>query len=205
MEDDSELLRRWRDGDRAAGNALFKRHFAGIYRFFRNKVDSQVEDLVQRTFAVCVESRDRFRGEASVRTYLFGIARNILFDHIRRGRRSGEPVDPEQVSIIDLGASPSSRLAARAEEVLLVRALRTIPVAQQVILELVYWEHFTGPELGVFLGVPEDTARSRLRRARQLLEAAMTRLSANPALVSSTLDNLDVWTADLREKMAVPT
>ncbi|MBL9103825.1 MAG: sigma-70 family RNA polymerase sigma factor [Myxococcales bacterium] len=203
MDDDSELLQRWRAGDRGAGNTLFKRHFAGIYRFFRNKVDTHVEDLVQRTFHVCVESRDRFRGEASVRTYLFGIARNVLFEHLRRGRRAGEPLDPEETSIVDLGASPTSLLAARAEEVLLVRALRTIPVAQQVILELVYWEHLTGHELGVFLGVPEDTARSRLRRARRLLEEAMTRLSANPALVSSTLDNLEVWTADVREKMTV--
>ncbi len=199
MEDEFALLQRWRSGDRVAGGALFKRHYDGIYRFFRNKVDSGVEDLVQRTFTICVEGRDRFREESSLRTYLFAIARNLLYEHLRRRYRSREELDPDSASIVDLGASPTSMLAARAEELLLVRSLRTIPVASQVILELVYWEHFTGSELGVFLGVPEDTARSRLRRARQLLEAALTRLSNSQALLSSTLDNLERWTGAVRD------
>lgn len=202
MESDRELLQRWRAGDRAAGNVLFKRHFEAVYRFFRNKVDQGVEDLVQRTFTACVEGRDRFREEASLRTYLFGIAHNLVYEHIRRRRRADEIVDPEVASIVDLGASPTSILAARAEENLLVQALRRVPLASQVILELFYWEQFTGAELGVFLGVPEDTARSRLRRARQQLEAVLKQLQAAPVLVSSTLENLDGWAEGLRLQLA---
>ena len=205
MESDRDLLQRWRTGDRAAGNVLFKRHFESVYRFFRNKVDQGVEDLVQRTFTACVEGRDRFREEASLRTYLFAIAHNLLLEHIRRRGRPGAAVDPDVASIVDLGASPTSILAARAEENLLVQALRRVPMASQVILELFYWEQFTGAELGVFLGVPEDTARSRLRRARQQLEAALTQLRAAPALVSSTLENLDGWAAGLRVQLAART
>jgi RNA polymerase sigma factor (sigma-70 family) len=202
VESDRELLQRWRAGDRAAGNVLFKRHFEAVYRFFRNKVDQGVEDLVQRTFTACVEGRDRFREEASLRTYLFGIAHNLVYEHIRRRRRADEIVDPEVASIVDLGASPTSILAARAEENLLVQALRRVPLASQVILELFYWEQFTGAELGVFLGVPEDTARSRLRRARQQLEAVLKQLQAAPVLVSSTLENLDGWAEGLRLQLA---
>ena len=44
------------------------------------------------------------------------------------------------------------------------------------MLELYYWEALTGGEIGELLGVPEDTARSRLRRARLLLEAEIQRL-----------------------------
>ncbi len=205
MESDRELLQRWRAGDRAAGNVLFKRHFEAVYRFFRNKVDQGVEDLVQRTFTACVEGRDRFREEASLRTYLFGIAHNLVYEHIRGRRRAGEIVDPEVASIVDLGASPTSILAARAEENLLVQALRRVPMASQVILELFYWEQFTGAELGVFLGVPEDTARSRLRRARQQLEAVLKQLQAAPVLVSSTLENLDGWAEGLRLQLAART
>ena len=202
MESDRELLQRWRAGDRAAGNVLFKRHFEAVYRFFRNKVDQGVEDLVQRTFTACVEGRDRFREEASLRTYLFGIAHNLVYEHIRRRQRAGEIVDPEVASIVDLGASPTSVLAARAEENLMVQALRRVPLASQVILELFYWEQLTGAELGAFLGVPEDTARSRLRRARQQLEAVVKQLQAAPVLVTSTLENLDGWAEGLRLQLA---
>jgi len=200
MATDMELLQAWRTGDRGAGNALFKRHFNSVYRFFRNKVDEGIEDLVQRTFTACVEGRDRFRDESTLRTYLFAIAHNILKEHFRRAKRTTEPLDLEDVSIVDLGASPTSVLAARDEESLVVQSLRKIPIASQEILELFYWEQLTGAELGQVLGVPEDTARSRLRRARQQLESAISQLQASPALVTSTLSTLDVWARGMREK-----
>lgn len=205
MTSDSELIRAWRAGDRRSGSILFERHFDSIRRFFRNKVDHGVEDLVQRTFVACLEGRDRFREEASFRTYLFAIANNLLRDHFRRQRRATDELDLERLSIVDLGAGPSSLLVAKAEEKLLLHALRQLPLASQVILELFYWEQFTGAELGVFLGVPEDTARSRLRRARQQLEAVLKQLQAAPVLVSSTLENLDGWAEGLRLQLAART
>jgi len=203
MASDSELLHAWRAGDRNAGNELFQRHFDAVYRFFRNKVDGGVEDLVQRTFAACVEGRDRFREEASFRTFLFAIAHNLLREHYRRGRRQPTPVDIDEVAIVELGAGPSSVLAARAEEQLLVQALRRIPLGSQVLLELYFWEQWTGAELGRFLGVPEDTARSRLRRAKKQLETAIEQLRASPELIASTLSNLDAWVDGLRPQLGV--
>lgn len=202
MTSDSDLIRAWRAGDRQSGSVLFERHFDSIRRFFRNKVDHGVEDLVQRTFVACLEGRDRFREESSFRTYLFAIAHNLLREHFRRQRRATEELDLERVSIVDLGASPSSLLAARAEEKLLLHGLRQLPIASQVILELYYWEQLTGAELGLFLGVPEDTARSRLRRAKNQLEAAIERLASTPADLESTLAGLDRWAANVRAQLA---
>jgi DNA-directed RNA polymerase specialized sigma24 family protein len=108
MTSDQELLRAWRAGDREAGGTLFERHFAAIRRFFRNKVDHQVEDLVQRTFTACVEARDRFRGDSSFRTYLFAIAHNVLRDHIRRRRRGTEELD------LDVRPRPSTSAPRRS-------------------------------------------------------------------------------------------
>ncbi|WAS91023.1 RNA polymerase sigma factor [Nannocystis punicea] len=201
MTSDQELLSAWRAGDRQAGSVLFDRYFDAVRRFFRNKVEHQAEDLVQRTFTGCVEGRDRFRGDASFRTYLFAIAHNILRDHLRRHRRKPEELDLEKMSLVDLGASATSLLAAHAEQRLLLHGLRKIPVASQVILELYYWEHMTGPELGAFLGVPEDTARSRLRRARQQLEAAIRGLEASAAEMESTISGLEQWAAGLRAQL----
>lgn len=184
---------------------MFERHFDSIRRFFRNKVDHGVEDLVQRTFVACLEGRDRFREEASFRTYLFAIAHNLLREHFRRQRRATEELDLERLSIVDLGAGPSSLLVARAEEKLLLHALRQLPLASQVILELFYWEQLTGAELGVFLGIPEDTARSRLRKARKQLEATLGRLASSAVELESTIAGLDRWAASLRTQLAPAT
>jgi len=126
----------------------------------------------------------------------------VLRDHLRRHRRTPDELDLDKMSIVDLGASPTSLLAARSEERLLLHGLRKIPVASQVILELYYWEHMTGPELGVLLAVPEDTARSRLRRAKQQLEAAIRELEASASDLHSTISGLDQWAAGLRAQLA---
>jgi RNA polymerase sigma factor (sigma-70 family) len=199
---DNELYRAWRAGDRQAGGILFARHFDGIYRFFRNKLDGDIEDLVQRTFVACVEGRERFREDASFRTYLFAVAHNLLRDHLRRRRRSREQLDLDVVSVVDLGASPLSLVVARTEEQVLLQALRRIPVSAQVILELYFWEKMTGAEIGMLLGVVEDTARSRLRKAKILLEAMIRRLEAAPRDLESTLSNLDQWAEAIRQRLA---
>jgi RNA polymerase sigma-70 factor (ECF subfamily) len=198
---DGELFQAWRGGVNAAGNELFNRHFDSIYRFFRNKLDTDVEDLVQRTFIACVEGRNRFREESSFRTYLFAVAHNLLKEHLRRKRRSPEPLDLDAVSAVDLGASPLSIMAARSEEKILLQALRQIPIASQTVLELYFWEKMTGGEIGELLAIPEDTARSRLRKAKKLLEDAIQRIQAAPHEVQSTLSNLDQWAAQLRRQL----
>lgn len=202
--DDQELLSAWRAGDRRAGNTLFTRHFDSVRRFFINKVDGSVEDLVQKTFIACVEGLDRFREAASFRTFIFGIARHLLHEYIRSKRRA-QVLDLDELSLVDLGASPTSILAAHFEAQLLMRALREIPVDLQVILELYYWEEVSGGELGCILGVPEDTARSRLRKARILLKEQMIRLSSE--LLPSfdiTLTTIDQWAKSLRTQGSLP-
>ena len=199
MSSDSELLTRWRSGDRAAGDALFVRHFDALYRFFVRKVEADaVEELIQRTLLACVEARDRFRGDSSFRTYLYGIARNQLLAYWRsRGPAGG--VDVSASSVQDLAPSPPSHLDARHEQRLLLAALRHIPLDLQIALELHYWEGMAGPELAEVLGVPEGTVRSRLRRARELLTERLGERAESPALLESTLSDLDGGARSLEE------
>jgi RNA polymerase sigma factor (sigma-70 family) len=200
--DDRELFRAWRAGDRQAGGELFSRHFDAVYSFFRNKLDGDVEDLVQRTFVACVEGRERFREDAQFRTYLFAVAQNLLYDHFRRRRLAGETIDIDAYSAADLGMSPSSVIAARAEERVLLQALRRLPLSSQVLLELYFWENLTGSELGAFLGVVEDTARSRLRKAKRQLEEMIRTIEAAPHELTSTLGNLEQWAQGVRRQLS---
>src|SRR5689334_21048664 len=88
-DDDAARLRAWREGDRAAGAALFERYHGSLARFLHNKVsEAGREDLIHATFLACLASAARFRGESRFRTFLFGIAHNVLGAHLRRlGRR----------------------------------------------------------------------------------------------------------------------
>lgn len=200
MASDRELLQAWRMGDRRAGSDLFSRYFDNVYRFFLNKVDTGVEDLVQRTFAACVEGRDRLREEASFRSYLFGIAHHLLMEHLRGLARRGRQ-DFERDSLVDLGAGPPTLIGACEEERLVVHALRKIPVESQVLLELYYWEELTGSELAAFLGVPEDTARSRLRRAKLMLRDAVRTAEESGWSLADSISRIEQWARRLRGQL----
>lgn len=197
---DFELLEQWRDGDRGAGNALFTRHFRSLFRFFRTKVTDEVaEELTQVSFLACVDGRDKFRGASSFRTYLFAVGRNQLFMHFRKRGRGDTEAALGSISMADLGAGPSTLVAAKAEQRLLLRALRRIPVDFQIAIELYYWEGVPTAEIAVVLGIPEGTVRSRLTRARAHLSTQMRDLAESAELAESTIADFEQWAKSLRE------
>lgn len=201
-EDDDALVQKWRAGDTRAGSELFQRYFRPLLRFFRNKVATGIEDLVQETLLACVRGRDRLRDDRSFRAYLFGSARFVLYEHLRKGLRM--PLEPASQSIAELAPSLSSDFAKRHEQRLLLDALRRLSLEQQVTLELYYWEGLSGPELAAALDIPEPAVRSRIRRGSARLREEMERLAASPDLLGSTLGGLDGWLAQLREACARP-
>lgn len=198
---DGELLAAWQAGDRRAGAALFDRHFRAVARFARAKLwsEEEVDDIVQATFLACLEAPERWRGETGLRSYLLGIAWHKLQKlYERRGRR---PVDVEAISVADLGPGPSTAVARRAEQRLLLAGLRKLPLQFQVVLELYFWEDMTAAAIGAVLGEPEGTVRTRIRRARELLAGHIQRLGAAPALLTSTIGDLEGWARSLHAEV----
>lgn len=187
MEGDLELLAAWRGGDRAAGDALVRSHFESICRFFRTKLGDDVEDLIQQTFLDLVSVRSPVR---NLRATLFTIARRRLFDHLRaRYKHDAESLTSQ--SVADLGTSPSSAVARHERERLLGEAMRRIPLDQQIVLELAYWEELDGPTIAEILEISEHTVRSRLSRAREALRIEIMHLASTPAAGHSTMDDFD--------------
>lgn len=196
---DFDLLDAWAAGDRDAGGQLFRRHFRAVFRFFNNKITTGSEDLVQQTFLACVETHTRFRRDASFRAFLLGTARNVLYNEFRRRRRKDDPIDFTDHSAMDLAPSPSSIIADKVEQRMLLEALRRIPLDYQIALELHLWEGLTGPEMAEVLGLGEPGVRSRLRRAKEALGTCMKQLRGNASPLASTTGDLERWAASLRE------
>ena len=190
MDPDLELLERWRAGDSRAGQDLFARHFADIYRFFEYKVGADADELSQRTFMACIGARDRFRGGSTFRTYLFAIARNQLYTFLRRLPRA-EHVDFEQTSIADLMPSLGSQLG-RARDIERLRlALVSLPAEQQLLLELHYWHELDAEALGEVFETTPGAIRVRLLRARRALRDRMGQLEIDRLVGANGADSQD--------------
>jgi RNA polymerase sigma-70 factor (ECF subfamily) len=200
---DDELFTAWCEGDAKCGAELFRRHFEALRRFFVNKVDDDVEDLVQRTFMACIEGRERFERRSSFRGYLLGIAHNMVRKHWAERGKVGRRYDEiDELAIADLGAGPSSVLARNQNERMLLDALRAIPLRDQIVVELFFWEGLNGREIGEVLDIPEDTVRTRLRRAKQALTKQLRRMERLAGVPESTDEQLEDWARAVRVQIS---
>jgi RNA polymerase sigma factor (sigma-70 family) len=192
---DDDLLVAWQAGDASSGELLVERYFDRLYRFFHTKVDGEADELVQATFLACVGAKDRFRRESSFRTFLFSIAKNQLYAAIR-ARVKAARFDFEVSSIAELVSTPRTRLARNQDYERLVEAMRNLPLEQQTLLELHYWDDLGMTELAEIFEAPEVTIRSRLHRARKALRELLERRKDH-GTESESLDSLDHWARSL--------
>jgi RNA polymerase sigma factor (sigma-70 family) len=191
MDDEAGWVEAWRAGDKSAGRKLVERHYAAIYRFFFNKVDGQAcEDLAQETFEVVFRRREAYRGEGSFRAYAYGVARFVLVNHIRRRRRQQERFEPAEHSAIDPATAGASEIfAAREHERIVAAALRSLPLDDQIVIELKDWEGLSQDELAVLFEVPRSTMASRISRARAKLRKALDERLTDAAMRAELLDD----------------
>lgn len=200
-EPDLVMLERWRAGDIAAGQTLFARYFELMVRFFSTKCPAEAEELTQATFLACVKARDQFRGAASFKTYLFAIARNELHHHLRTKARKLDRLDFEVSSLLAIATSAGTKLARVQEHAQLLDALHRLPVEQQTLLELHYWEDLDIAELADIFETNAQSMRARLYRARNALREQVLALAPKEAL--ETEESLDLWMQQ-QEKVARP-
>ena len=195
---ETELLDAWERGDERAAQELLARHFDRLFRFFELSAPGTAEDLVQETLLAVLEGRERFRGDANFGAYLMGIARNKVLMYWRTRSRRPREVDVGALSLEALGASATSVIAHRDSERRLLLALREIPLADQILLQLHYWDALTGPQLAVALDVPEGTVRSRLRGAKARLRDFV---DAQGSVRGADADSFDSWVCSLRGRL----
>lgn len=198
---DLELLAGWRQGDRNMGSALYQRYAQPISSFFRRNVRERadVEELTQETFIALRESRSAIE---HVSGYLFQIAKFKLIRHIRKAQ--GLPEVGDDGALMDMIAGellpePEYVQAQREDTRLLLRAIRRLPLKQQLVIELSFWADRSGPEIADILGIPLGTVASRLRHAKANLELLLKELADSQESLRATTTTLDQWRAGLRE------
>ncbi len=209
-----DLLRRWRDGDHAAGSDLIDATYPRLARFFRNKVVRVPDDtdLTQQTMVALVEAKERSGDIASFWGLTFRIARNVLHNYVRKKyKRAREEIDFAAVCVDELEpGAPSSVAISGWKARAFVEALRSVPVADQILLELRYFEGHTAREIGDLLGLPRGSVHRNLERSVDRLRDVVTALlsagrnrTEPPTYADDTptYADLDAWAASVRARL----
>ena len=158
-----------------------------IYRFGRGfcRNTEDAEDVMQETLASLVRSLPSFRGDASLTTWAYTVARNACLRQKRRTARGGtvplEALDgPEGLTPVELpdeGPDPSRELEQRDLERTLRHAILALPPPQREVLLLRDIEGLPAPEVARALRLTERAVKSRLHRARLALREALRPLA----------------------------
>lgn len=196
-DDEIALLYAWRGGDRGAGDRLMRLYYARVLGFFRLRVANAADDLTQRTFLACTESREHVR-TSSFRAFLFGVARKMLLKHIEaESRKSFHQTYEFEVGRPQSILSPSGVLAQRREHWLLLRALDRLPDESKTMIALFYVQGLRAREIGEVMGVPTSTVTTRLSRARDALRVEVETLRAPAEVRRSLLSDFEAWARSL--------
>lgn len=95
---DAVLIERWKAGDSRAATELVRRHADALARFATSAGErDEIEELVQDTFVRAFTSLEAFRGESSLRTWLFTIERRLMIDRRRAKKRERNLVSVEAI------------------------------------------------------------------------------------------------------------
>jgi len=171
---DEALLAACGVGETAALGALFDRHHEAVYRLISRLLytePSEIDDLVQTTFLEAWRSASRFRGQGSVKSYLFGIAANMVRHYVRGAKRRREAI-AEAPPPPATGAPDSA--AIRSQQVERLReALAELPHDLRAAYVLCDLEDVPGVEAARVLDIRAGTLWRRLHDARRKLREAI--------------------------------
>jgi RNA polymerase sigma-70 factor (ECF subfamily) len=178
VSSDEDLMDRTRRGSRDAAEVLFERYRTPVWQFFRRRVaDAGVaEELAQDTFVAVMEGAARYERRGAFRSYLFGIAFNVLqADRRKRAHRAAEPLDGD----------PPSAASPDPDPAIWVRgALARLDPDDREILMLREYEQLSYQEIADLRKTPLNTVRSQLFRARMALRAALEARTPQPLRTS---------------------
>ena len=170
IKTDEELLLDFQRGAPGALEELFERYRDPLFGFFVRRIGSRsrAEDLTQDTFMAVMKNVRRYEPRSLVRTYLFGIALNLVAAERRRlARQTGEQ------------SSEASARSEATEQVLWIRqSLSRLDATEREILMLREYEQLSYEEIAMVLRLPLNTVRSKLFRARSALRRTLEPLTA---------------------------
>lgn len=136
---------------------------------------ASAEELTQETFLQALLSVGRFRGDSSVRTWLFSIARNQFLKSLRRERRQHQ-ISQRQDPPPSL-PEPAEVAAAREQAAWLRAALDRLPELSRTVLVLREYEGLSHAEVAAIVGRSEVWCRVACFRAREQLKAHYLQIS----------------------------
>lgn len=173
MDSVEKLVRSARAGDEAAFAELYRKFHGRIFRFVLQMSGSKTaaEDILQEVFLLFLQKLHSFdETRSSLSSYLYGIARNMVFRWLEKHREE-VPIEVEIVESVPGRPDSNPFMELNRDELIsrLRKALLGLPASYREVIVLCELQELTYSEAASVMGCAVGTVRSRLHRARALL------------------------------------
>lgn len=173
--EDSALMLRYKDGDTAAFEILYRRHNDALYRYLLrlSHHPATAEDVFQEAWGKIIKARDNYRPTAKFTTFLYRVAHNCFIDHVRRNKRHTHTVDVEPDTQPDPAEQPETLTERSLARRRLNAALKELPDEQRDVFLLHEEAGLNLDQIASITDSNRETTKSRLRYAIKKLRAAI--------------------------------
>ncbi|MES2388200.1 MAG: sigma-70 family RNA polymerase sigma factor [Bacteroidota bacterium] len=166
--DETTIIEACRQGDRKAQGLLFDRFSRKMFAVTRRYAATsfEAEDLLMNAFMVIFTRLADYKSQGSFEGWMRRIVVNECLQHLRRNRMLFVAADEENTYTATDNILPSHNL----EEAELLELVRQLPEGYRAVFNLYAIDGFNHREIGELLGISENTSKSQLSRARNLLQ-----------------------------------
>lgn len=144
--------------------------------YVKNK--EMAEDIVQDVCVRAIESKERFRGEATYKTYLMKMTINRSYDYLRSWTYRQQFVKSFVHQLFN-GESVEQHLLKKDERAKLGYEVLQLKPKYREVLVLYYYEEFKIHEIASLLEISENTVKTRLKRAREQMKQTLNMKGVN--------------------------
>ena len=147
---------------------LYRTYFDIVYRYIRSisQDGSLAEEVTQETFFKALEKIDQFRGDCDVRVWLCQIAKNTLYDHLKKQKKQLSGDEQLEKAGSDGGELLEEKLAQRSQAMEIHKVLHRLSEPYKEVFSLRTFGELTFREIGMLFGKSENWARVTYYRAR---------------------------------------
>ncbi|ABY37108.1 MAG: RNA polymerase subunit sigma-24 [Chloroflexus sp.] len=173
--DETELVARACAGDQSACATIVQRYTGVLYnQAYRMLGDAfEAEDAVQEVFLRAFRNLQSYDPSRRLVTWLLTIGSNYCIDRLRRRRFNWLTLEDVAFWLPSTQPGPERSALQRAQQEVVQRALQRLPVTYRGVTVLRYWYDLSYEEIGQVLGLTEATVKTRLHRARKMLQEAL--------------------------------
>jgi len=173
--DDGALMLRYKDGDVAAFETLYRRHNDALYRYLLrlSRHPDTADDVFQEVWGKIIKARESYRPTAKFTTFLYRVAHNCFIDYLRRNKRHTHALAAEPDHQPDPGETPEAVTERSLARRRLHVALTDLPEEQRDVFLLHEEAGLNLDQIAAVTDANRETVKSRLRYAVNKLRAAI--------------------------------